>query len=35
MNNADYTIRNAKNKLPKEVTKNQRVVYLIEKYEKR
>lgn len=28
-------IRNAKGKLAKEVTKNQRIVYLLEKYEKR
>ena len=35
LNNADFTIKNAKQKLPKEVTKNQRIVYLIEKYEKR
>jgi len=28
-------IKNAKGKLAKEVTKNQRIVYLLEKYEKR
>jgi len=35
LNNADFTIKNSKNKLAKELTKNQRIVYLIEKYEKR
>jgi hypothetical protein len=35
LNNADFTIKNFKGKIPKEVTKNQRIIYLIEKYEKR
>jgi hypothetical protein len=37
LNNAEQSIgiKNSKNKTPKEVTKNQRIVYLIEKYEKR
>ena len=35
LSGADFTIRSAKNKVAKEVTKNQRIVYLIEKYEKR
>jgi hypothetical protein len=35
LNNADFTIKNIKGRLPKEVTKNQRIIYLIEKYEKR
>ena len=35
LNNADFTVKNSKNKLAKELTKNQRIVYLIEKYEKR
>mmetsp|Transcript_20981 Transcript_20981/g.20097 ORF Transcript_20981/g.20097 Transcript_20981/m.20097 type:complete len:145 (+) Transcript_20981:453-887(+) len=34
LNNANPLARNAKNKLPKELTKNQRIVYLLEKYEK-
>jgi hypothetical protein len=28
-------VKNSKNKVAKELTKNQRIVYLIEKYEKR
>jgi len=37
LNNAEQSItsKGAKNRTPKEVTKNQRIVYLIEKYEKR
>ena len=35
LNNADYTVKNSKGKVPKEVTKNQRIIYLIEKYEKK
>ncbi len=35
LNNSDFTIRNEKSKLPKEITKNQRIIYLIEKYEKK
>ncbi len=35
LNNADYTVKNEKGKSAKEVTKNQRIIYLIEKYEKR
>mmetsp|Transcript_17984 Transcript_17984/g.12917 ORF Transcript_17984/g.12917 Transcript_17984/m.12917 type:complete len:131 (+) Transcript_17984:327-719(+) len=35
LSNANINIKNAKNKTPKEVTKNQRIIYLIEKYEKR
>ena len=35
LNNADFTLRNAKGKSVKEVTNNQRIIYLIEKYEKR
>lgn len=35
LNNADFSLKNTKGKLPKEVTLNQRIVYLIEKYEKK
>ncbi len=35
LNNADFNIKNAKGRKPKEVTNNQRIIYLIEKYEKR
>jgi len=35
LNNADFMARSPKGKLAKEMTKNQRIVYLIEKYEKR
>ena len=35
MANADVERRNGKNRRAKEVTKNQRIVYLIEKYEKK
>ncbi|CDW79366.1 protein kinase domain containing protein [Stylonychia lemnae] len=35
LNNADLSIKNNKFKTAKEVTNNQRIIYLIEKYEKR
>ena len=35
LNNADFSTKNLKGRLPKEVTRNQRIIYLIEKYEKR
>jgi hypothetical protein len=35
LSNADFSLKNVKGRLPKEVTKNQRIIYLIEKYEKR
>jgi hypothetical protein len=36
LHNAEQSINiKNKNKTPKEITKNQRIVYLIEKYEKR
>lgn len=35
LNNADFNVKNDKLKVAKEVTKNQRIIYLIEKYEKK
>ena len=35
LNNADFILKSPKGKPAKETTKNQRIVYLIEKYEKR
>eukprot|EP00347_Sterkiella_histriomuscorum_P006016 403354389 len=35
LNNADFTLKNMKGKSVKDVTNNQRIIYLIEKYEKR
>jgi ankyrin repeat protein len=37
LNNAERSLglRNGRQKLPREMTKNQRIIYLLEKYEKR